>query len=192
MSKHDMLETQHDQEAVMTRPSRTSALRAPIRFVIRRCSLGMALVAASDKGVCCILLGSDVSHLHRDLARRFPDAELIVGDAAFAQTLAPVFVCLDTPDAECTIALDMGGTAFQQRVWRQLRRIPPGRTVSYADLARRIGMPSGARAVARACAANAIAVAVPCHRVVRSDGGLSGYRWGVARKRALLAREAAS
>jgi len=176
----------------MTRPSHRVADRTPIRFAIRRCSLGTALVAASDKGICCILLGDDADRLRRDLAHRFPDAEPISGDAAFAQAMRPVFACLDTPDAEWTMALDFGGTAFQQRVWRQLRRIPPGRTVSYADLARRIGMPGGARAVARACAANAIAVAVPCHRVVRSDGALSGYRWGVARKRALLAREAAA
>jgi AraC family transcriptional regulator of adaptative response/methylated-DNA-[protein]-cysteine methyltransferase len=174
----------------MTRLSRITPRRAPIRFVARRCSLGTALVAASEKGVCCILLGDNADRLRRDLARRFPDCACVAGDDVFAQAMAPVFTCLDTPDAEWTLALDMGGTAFQQRVWRHLRRIPPGRTVSYADLARRIGMPSAARAVARACAANAIAVAIPCHRVVRSDGALSGYRWGIARKRALLAREA--
>lgn len=165
---------------------------AAIRFAIGQCSLGAILVARSDKGVCAILLGDDPDRLARDLQDRFPKAELIGGDAQFEQLVARVVGFVDAPRLGLDLPLDMRGTAFQQRVWQALRDIPAGRTASYAEIARRIGAPAAARAVARACAANAIAVAIPCHRVVRTDGALSGYRWGVERKRALLLREAKS
>jgi AraC family transcriptional regulator, regulatory protein of adaptative response / methylated-DNA-[protein]-cysteine methyltransferase len=161
-----------------------------ICFAIGECSLGAILVAQSDRGVCAILMGDDPDALARDLQDRFPQAELVGGDAAFEDLIAKVVGFVDAPRLGLDLPLDVRGTAFQQRVWRALRKIPSGKTVSYAELAKRIGAPKSVRAVAQACAANALAVAIPCHRVVRSDGGLSGYRWGVERKRALLEREA--
>ena len=161
-----------------------------IRFAIGQCSLGAILVARSDRGVCAISLGDDPDELARDLQDRFPRARLIGDDAEFARLVAKVVGFVEAPRLGLNLPLDVRGTAFQQRVWQALRDIPAGRTASYADIARRIGAPTSARAVAHACAANALAVAIPCHRVVRSDGALSGYRWGVERKRALLAREA--
>jgi AraC family transcriptional regulator of adaptative response/methylated-DNA-[protein]-cysteine methyltransferase len=146
-------------------------------------------VAASEVGVCAILIGDDPDALARDLQDRFPRAELIGGDAAFEQLVAKVVGLVEAPGLGVDLPLDVRGTAFQQRVWQALREIPAGRTVSYADLARRIGAPKSVRAVAQACGANALAVAIPCHRVVRNDGALAGYRWGVERKRALLERE---
>jgi AraC family transcriptional regulator of adaptative response/methylated-DNA-[protein]-cysteine methyltransferase len=163
---------------------------ASIRFAVGRCSLGSVLVAATDTGVCAILLGDDPDALERDLQRRFPNAQMVGGDDEFAGVVARVVGFIETPAAGLDLPLDVRGTAFQQRVWQELRTIPAGATASYTDIAKRIGAPKAARGVAQACAANPIAVAVPCHRVVRSDGGLSGYRWGVERKRALLDREA--
>src|SRR5690606_37961050 len=142
--------------------------------------------------VCAIQLGDDPDALLRELQDRFPHAQLIGGDAGFERVAAAVVGFVEQPGIGLELPLDVRGTAFQQRVWEALRRIPPGRTASYAEIARCIGAPGSARAVAAACAANALAVAIPCHRVVRSDGGLSGYRWGVQRKRALLDREAAA
>jgi AraC family transcriptional regulator of adaptative response/methylated-DNA-[protein]-cysteine methyltransferase len=151
-----------------------------LHFAVDSTSLGPILVARSDKGVCAVLFGKSRSALLRDLRERFPDAVLREEQAQLERFI-------DGSD----VVLDLRGTAFQMRVWQRLREIPAGRTASYAEVARSIGLPRGARAVALACAANPVAVAVPCHRVVRSDGSLCGYRWGVARKRALLAREAA-
>ncbi len=162
---------------------------AAIRFAVGACSLGHVLVAATERGVCAILLGDEPDALLRDLQDRFPKAALTGGDAEFEATVALAIGLVEAPGAAPALPLDIGGTAFQQRVWQALRAIPPGRTATYAEIARAIGMPKAARAVALACGANPIAVAVPCHRVVRQDGGLSGYRWGVARKRALLDRE---
>jgi AraC family transcriptional regulator of adaptative response/methylated-DNA-[protein]-cysteine methyltransferase len=161
-----------------------------IRFAIGECSLGSILVAQSERGVCAILMGDDPDALARDLQDRFPHADLIGGDAGFEQLVAKVVGFVEAPNLGLDLPLDVRGTAFQQRVWRALRTVPAGRTVSYADLARRMGSPKSVRAVAQACAANPLAVAIPCHRVVRNDGALSGYRWGVERKRALLEREA--
>jgi AraC family transcriptional regulator of adaptative response/methylated-DNA-[protein]-cysteine methyltransferase len=134
-------------------------------------------------------MGDDPALLVRDLQDRFPRAELVGGDAAFESTVAQVVGFVEAPNIGLSLPLDVRGTAFQQRVWQALREIPAGQTVSYAELAERVGLPAGARAVAGACAANALAVAIPCHRVVRNDGSISGYRWGVERKQALLERE---
>ncbi len=161
-----------------------------IRFAIGECSLGSFLVAATDKGVCAILLGDDPGALLRDLQDRFSQSRLIGGDADFEQTVAKVLSLIETPALGLDLPLDIRGTAFQQRVWQALRDIPSGEKVSYADIAGRIGSSKSVRAVAGACAANAIAIAIPCHRVVRKSGDLSGYRWGMARKQALLQREA--
>ena len=161
-----------------------------IRFAIGRCALGEILVAATERGVCAILMGDDAQALVRDLQDRFRSASLIGGDADFEQWVAQVVGFVEAPRLGLDLPLDIRGTAFQQRVWRALQTIPPGQTASYTDIAARIGSPQAVRAVAGACAANALAVAIPCHRVVRQDGSLSGYRWGVERKRALLAREA--
>jgi AraC family transcriptional regulator of adaptative response/methylated-DNA-[protein]-cysteine methyltransferase len=161
-----------------------------IRFAIGACSLGAILVAATDKGICAILIGDDPDVLARDLQDRFPHAQLEGADAEFDRTVALVVGFVEAPQIGLALPLDVRGTAFQQRVWEALRAIPAGVTVSYAELAARVGVPTGARAVAGACAANPVAVAIPCHRVVRNDGALSGYRWGVERKRILLDREA--
>jgi AraC family transcriptional regulator of adaptative response/methylated-DNA-[protein]-cysteine methyltransferase len=147
-------------------------------------------VAASPIGVCAILLGDDPEALARELEDRFPRAELAGGDPEFEAWVGQVVGLVESPRIGLDLPLDIRGTAFQQRVWRALREIPVGTTASYADIAARIGAPKAARAVARACAANELAVAIPCHRVVRHDGRLSGYRWGVERKRALVEREA--
>jgi AraC family transcriptional regulator of adaptative response/methylated-DNA-[protein]-cysteine methyltransferase len=162
---------------------------AAIRFAVGECSLGAILVAASERGVCAILLGDDADALVRDVQDRFPNASLEAGDGEFELWIAKVVGFVDAPRVGLDLPLDIRGTAFQQRVWRALAAIPFGATITYAQLAAHVGAPSAARAVARACAANPLAVAIPCHRVVRSDGALSGYRWGVERKRALLERE---
>ena len=162
-----------------------------IRFAIGQCSLGAILVAQSDRGICAILLGDDADALVRDLHDRFAQAHLIGGDTAFEALVAQVVAFVEAPGLGLNLPLDVRGTAFQQRVWQALQAIPAGQTASYAEVAQRIGAPTAVRAVAQACAANALAVAIPCHRVVKSDGALSGYRWGVERKRALLTRESA-
>ncbi len=169
---------------------RAGGANTAIRFAVGECSLGSVLVAASERGVCAILMGDDPDELARDLQDRFPRANLIGGDAAFEALVSKVVGLVEAPRLGVDLPLDVRGTAFQQRVWQALREVPAGETVSYAAIAHRIGAPRSVRAVAQACAANALAVAIPCHRVVRSDGALSGYRWGVERKRALLDREA--
>ena len=160
-----------------------------IRFAVGDCSLGVVLVAATDKGVCAIMLGDDPEALVRDLQDRFGNARLIGADQAFEQWVAKVIGFVEAPALGLDLPLDVRGTAFQQRVWQALREIPAGQTASYTEIAARIGAPQAVRAVAHACASNAIAVAIPCHRVVRQSGALSGYRWGVKRKHALLDRE---
>jgi AraC family transcriptional regulator of adaptative response/methylated-DNA-[protein]-cysteine methyltransferase len=171
---------------------RAGGADSEIRFAIGECSLGSILVAQSERGVCAILLGDDPDALARDLQDRFPRATLVGGDPAYERLVAQVVGFVETPALGLDLPLDVRGTAFQQRVWRALRDIPVGSTASYSEIARRIGSPHAVRAVAGACAANMLAVAIPCHRVVRHDGELSGYRWGVPRKRALLDREARS
>jgi len=161
-----------------------------IFFAIGECSLGSILVAQSSKGVCSILLGDDPAFLVRDLQDRFPKANLIGNEPGYEDLVAKVVGLIEEPGIGFDLPLDIRGTAFQQRVWKALQQIPPGSTVSYSDIANKIGMPKAVRAVAQACGANTLAVAIPCHRVVKNDGSLSGYCWGVERKRALLEREA--
>ncbi|MEE3663989.1 bifunctional DNA-binding transcriptional regulator/O6-methylguanine-DNA methyltransferase Ada [Brenneria sp. g21c3] len=161
-----------------------------IYFAVGACSLGDILVAESERGICAILLGEDPQQLVEELQEMFANARLVGGDAAFEQRVAQVVGFVDAPEIGLALPLDIRGTAFQQRVWQALRDIPVGETASYSDIAASIGSPAAVRAVAGACAANRLAVAIPCHRVVRHDGSLSGYRWGVARKSALLSKEA--
>lgn len=168
---------------------RAGGAQTEIRFAVGDCSLGSILVARSERGVCAILLGDDPDALTRDLQARFPRANLTGGDAAFARLVSTVVGFVEAPRRGLNLPLDIRGTAFQQLVWQALQRIPVGSTATYTEIATRIGSPKSARAVGRACGANPLAVAIPCHRVVRQDGDLSGYRWGVARKRALLALE---
>jgi AraC family transcriptional regulator of adaptative response/methylated-DNA-[protein]-cysteine methyltransferase len=170
-----------------------------IHFAVGECSLGSILVARTVKGVCAISLGDDPDALVRELQDRFPRATLVGGDRSFEKIVAKVVGFIEAParglrgagarGTGIDLPLDVRGTAFQQRVWQALRKIPAGSTVSYAEIASRIGLPNGSRAVAQACGANPLAVAIPCHRVIRNDGSLSGYRWGVERKRTLLQRE---
>jgi AraC family transcriptional regulator of adaptative response/methylated-DNA-[protein]-cysteine methyltransferase len=162
-----------------------------IYVAIGQSSLGAVLVAATQKGLCAILLGDDAEALRRDLRERFPAARLSDAGKGFAQVLEHVVAVVETPARGLDLPLDLRGTPFQRRVWQALREIPAGRTASYGEIAERIGAPQEALAVAEACAANPLAVAIPCHRVVRKNGALAGYRWGYRRKRALLAREAA-
>ena len=161
-----------------------------IHFAIAESSLGAVLVAQSPRGVCAILMGDEPEALLRDLQDRFPEAHLIGGDADFEGVAAKVVAFIEAPALGLDLPLDIRGTAFQQRVWQALREIPVGATASYTEIAARTGAPKSVRAVAQACGANALALAIPCHRVMRNDGGLSGYRWGVERKRELLDREA--
>jgi AraC family transcriptional regulator, regulatory protein of adaptative response / methylated-DNA-[protein]-cysteine methyltransferase len=169
----------------------TGGTGASVRFAVGECSLGSLLVAATEKGVCAIFLGDDPQQLVCDLQDRFPQAELVGGDEQFERWVAKVVAMVEVPGTGLDLPLDVRGTAFQQRVWQALRKVPLGSTISYAKLAMTIGAPRAVRAVARACATNPLAIAIPCHRVVRTDGGLSGYRWGIERKRQLLEREAA-
>jgi len=169
---------------------RSGGAGTSMHFAVGACSLGSVLVAATGTGVCAIFLGDDPDALVRELQDRFPVAELVGGDRDFEWLVTTAVGLVEAPAIGLDLPLDVRGTAFQQRVWQALRAIPTGSTASYTDIARRIGAPKAVRAVAGACAANPIAVAIPCHRVVRSDGALSGYRWGVERKRALLEREA--
>jgi AraC family transcriptional regulator of adaptative response/methylated-DNA-[protein]-cysteine methyltransferase len=168
---------------------RAGSINTEIRFAIGQCSLGAILVAMSARGVCAIALGDDPDALVRKLQDRFPHTELIGGESEFEQLVDKVVGFIEAPALGLGLPLDVQGTAFQQRVWQALLEIPAGSKVSYTDIAQRIGSPKSVRAVAGACAANMLAVAIPCHRVVRNDGALSGYRWGVERKRALLERE---
>ena len=170
---------------------RAGGANEEIRFAVGESSLGAILVASSQKGVASILLGDDPDTLVRDLQDRFPKARLIGGDRDYEALVARVVGFVEAPALGLDLPLDVRGTAFQQRVWQALQEIPVGQTVSYAEIARRIGAPKAVRAIAAACAANNLAVAIPCHRVIRKDGALSGYAWGVERKRALLDREAA-
>lgn len=164
---------------------------ATIRFAVAQCSLGPVLVAATDIGVCAIRFGDDADRLVCELQDSFPQARLEGGNDAFEALVARVLGAIERPSQTADLPLDIKGTVFQERVWQALRDIPLGQTASYAEVARRVGLPRASRAVAAACAANPVAVAIPCHRVVRTDGALSGYRWGVARKRSLLEREGA-
>lgn len=161
-----------------------------IRFAVGECSLGTILVATTEQGVCAIMLGDDPDRLVRDLQNRFRNAQLIGQDQSFRQWVAKVIGLIEAPALGLDLPLDVRGTAFQQRVWQALREVPVGKTASYTDIAARVGSPKAVRAVAQACASNPLAVAIPCHRVVCDNGALSGYRWGVERKRALLEREA--
>ncbi|HET6633270.1 MAG TPA: bifunctional DNA-binding transcriptional regulator/O6-methylguanine-DNA methyltransferase Ada [Rhodanobacteraceae bacterium] len=171
------------------RDYRAGGVGARIRFAIGQCTLGAILVAQSERGICAITLGDAPEPLLRDLQDRFPKATLIGGDDGFERLVAQVVGFVENPSIGLDLPLDVRGTAFQERVWRALQAIPPGTTASYAEIAERIGAPRAVRAVARACGANRLAVAIPCHRVVRRDGAPGGYRWGIERKRALLARE---
>ncbi|CAB3830728.1 MAG: bifunctional transcriptional activator/DNA repair enzyme AdaA [Achromobacter pulmonis] len=161
-----------------------------IRFAVGQCTLGALLVAASDTGICEIALHEDPEQLVRNLQDRFKAARLIGADREFEQWMAAVVGFVENPSVGLHLPLDVRGTAFQRRVWEALREIPVGATVTYTDIAERIGSPRSVRAVARACATNNIALAIPCHRVVRTDGSLAGYRWGIERKRELIEREA--
>lgn len=171
---------------------RRSLAVKPLRFAIGRCSLGWVLAASGDRGVRAVLMGDDAETLRGDLAARFPGVTLIEGGQESEAALARAVAAVEAPAGGLDLPLDIGGTAFQRRVWNALRAIPAGATASYGEIAGKIGAPGAARAVARACAANPLAVAVPCHRVVRGDGSLSGYRWGADRKRVLLEREGAA
>lgn len=178
------------QPTMHTAPPRSAGKGEIIRFAVGPCSLGPVLVAFSEKGICCILLGDEAAELPIELQKCFPKAELIAADPSDEQLFAKVVRLVEMPGTRLDLPLDPRGTAFQQRVWQALREIPAGATASYAEIAAEIGSPKSVRAVAGACAANPLAVVIPCHRVVRKDGGLSGYRWGTLRKRALLDREA--
>lgn len=169
---------------------RAGGVNEEIRFAVGQTSLGAILVASSRKGVVSILLGDDPDKLVHDLQDRFPKARLVGADRDYEALVARVVGFVEKPGVGLDLPLDVRGTAFQQRVWRALREIPVGETISYAEIAERIGSPQAVRAVAGACAANKLAVAIPCHRVIRNDGALSGYAWGVERKRVLIDREA--
>jgi AraC family transcriptional regulator of adaptative response/methylated-DNA-[protein]-cysteine methyltransferase len=169
---------------------REGGANTDIFFAIGKASLGAILVAQSNKGVCSILIGEDPEALIKDLQDRFPKANLIGDEAGYQDLVAKVVGLIEQPAVNPDLPLDIRGTAFQQRVWKALQQIPPGTTATYTEIAKKIGMPKAVRAVAQACGANALAVAIPCHRVIKNDGSLSGYRWGVDRKRALLEREA--
>ncbi|MDR7040156.1 AraC family transcriptional regulator of adaptative response/methylated-DNA-[protein]-cysteine methyltransferase [Methylobacterium sp. BE186] len=171
------------------RAYREGGVGTVIEFSTAPCYLGTVLVAATGRGLCAILLGDGPEALERDLRQRFPKADIRPAEAPFGTLVAQVVRFVEAPAQGLDLPLDIGGTAFQRRVWEALRTIPPGTTASYAEIARAIGAPGAVRAVAQACGANGLAVAIPCHRVVRSDGALSGYRFGVERKRRLLARE---
>lgn len=162
-----------------------------IRYTTAAAALGRVLVAATERGVCAVQLGDADAELEAGLARQYPQATLERDDAALRPTLAAILAHLDGGVRQLDLPLDVAATAFEWRVWRALQQIPYGETRSYAEVAAALGRPRAARAVARACAANRVALLVPCHRVVRGDGGVGGYRWGTERKRALLARETA-
>ncbi len=175
---------------IISPPQPAATHAEAISYAIRKCALGQVLVARSVTGVCAILIGADRKELEADLAARFPEAILIMDEAVVHDDLAKVIRFMDRPADDLDLPLDIRGTPFQRRVWDALRAIPLGTTMTYSDLARRLDAPTSARAIAGACAANPIALAVPCHRVVRSNGGLAGYRWGIERKRRLIEKEA--
>jgi len=177
-------------EAQRNSPTIRKQAAMTIYFAVDRCSLGTVLVAQSEKGICAVLFSDKPEPLHSDLQQRFPKATLIAGDSHFQKIVTQIIDVIEQPTLPLDLPLDIRGTLFQQRVWQALRQIPAGETRSYRDIAEAIGSPKAVRAVAGACAANAIAVIIPCHRVVRNDGNLSGYRWGVERKRKLLQQEA--
>ena len=170
-------------------PTHAAAAAEHLTFAIGACSLGTLMVARTGRGIRAILLGDSRADVLNNLSQRFPHAAMTEGDHRAIRLLHQVAALIESPKTDIDLALDMRGTDFQQRVWRALRDIPAGSTASYAEIAARVGAPEAVRAVAQACAANHVAVVIPCHRVVRSDGTLSGYRWGVERKRALLQRE---
>jgi len=176
---------------MLPRDYKAGGHNAEIYFAVGECALGAILVACSQRGICAISLGDDPDALVRELQDRFSNARLRGGDSAFEQLVAQVVGFVEAPALGLNLPLDVRGTAFQQRVWQALRDIPAGATASYAEIAQRIGAPKAVRAVAQACGANHLAVAIPCHRIVRRDGDISGYRWGVERKLELLRREAA-
>jgi len=180
-----------DQLGMAARTRRDGARGERIRYALGDSSLGRVLIAATDRGLCALLFGDDDAALVADLHARFARAECISDDAVLARHFADVIALVDDPARGLDLPLDIRGTVFQQKVWSALRRIPAGTTVSYSELAAQIGAPDAARAIAGACAANPLAVAIPCHRVVRADGALSGYRWGMQRKKKLLQREGA-
>jgi AraC family transcriptional regulator of adaptative response/methylated-DNA-[protein]-cysteine methyltransferase len=169
---------------------RNGGAKTVIHFAIGECSLGSILAATSERGVCAVLMGDCPLQLVHDLQDQFPNAELVGDESGYEELVAKVIGMIETPGLGLDLSLDIRGTAFQQRVWKALQQIPIGTTASYLDIAMEIGMPKAVRAVAQACGANTLAVAIPCHRVIKSDGALSGYRWGVERKRVLLDREA--
>jgi AraC family transcriptional regulator of adaptative response/methylated-DNA-[protein]-cysteine methyltransferase len=186
-------EVSNEVSGLMSANLRAEEADVQIRFAIGESSLGLVLVARDELGVCAILMGDDRGELIRDLQGRFREANAIGDDEDCEQLIAKVAEFVETPAMGLDLPIDVKGikgTAFQRRVWEALREIPMGSTASYADIANRIGSPRSVRAVAQACGANPLAVAIPCHRVVRGDGALSGYRWGVERKRMLLDREA--
>lgn len=183
-------EASHGRLGMTPSQFQDGGLDTEIRFAVGECSLGSVLVAATSKGVCAISLGDDPEELVHELERRFDKADLIGADEGFELIVAQVVGLVENPGIGAELPLDIQGSAFQQRVWRALIEIPPGKTENYSEIARRIGSPNSSRAVANACGSNPLAIAIPCHRVIRSDGGLAGYRWGVERKRKLLDREA--
>lgn len=168
-----------------------SQVEGPIRFAVGQAVLGMVLVGRGQRGICAIFLGKDAQALQGQLAEAFPTIALQADQPALARELSQVIAFIDKDESEGVIDLDIGGTAFQQQVWQALCGIPSGQTRRYSEVAHDLGVPEAVRAVAGACAANVLAIAIPCHRVVRSDGSVSGYRWGGERKRALLAEERA-
>ena len=187
----DLINTDTSWRPAEWSKSQKTATRNDIEFSIGKCALGKVLVARSPVGVCAILMSSDAQELKRNLADRFPDRRLVSNERGLRDDMSKVVRFIETPSEGLALPLDMRhGTPFQRRVWDALRTIPCGAIITYAALARRIGKPKAARAVASACTANAIAMGIPCHRVVLSNGTLSGYRWGIERKRALISREA--
>ena len=177
----------HSNSLLESRPK--IAVHEQLRCATGHCSLGVILTASSKLGICCILLGDDSGPLLAELQRRFPNAETVAGDWEDDKLVAKVVSFVDSPGTELDLPVDVRGTVFQKRVWQALREIPFGTTTSYKEIAARIGHPKSIRAVAGACAANPIALVIPCHRVVRSDGHLSGFRWGIERKRRLIQNE---
>jgi AraC family transcriptional regulator of adaptative response/methylated-DNA-[protein]-cysteine methyltransferase len=172
------------------RPLRPLPRKTALHYAIGNCPLGRILAAHSLVGLCAVILGDEPEALPGELQARFPQAELIPVDPVGDEYLRRVISLIDAPQAAVEIALDIPGTAFQQRVWAALRQVPPGQTATYGEIARQIGAPGAARAVGAACAANPVTIVIPCHRAVGSNGNFTGYRWGIERKRALLEIEA--